>query len=217
MSWIAVGVGVVGAVGGIVSRSNSNKKLSRLQKKAEENQYQENPLAAKRLALANSLLNARMPGATAAERNIRASSANALAGVQRNATSGNQVLALGAGIQGQEGQQYQDLAAMEAQDYQRRYGNQQMAVEGQIAEGDKVAGSKQQVLGQQAQIQGAQAANTAANWSTISNLGFSSANFGMNGGFSSGMGQNFWGSGGGGGQFNMQRTNPYNPQLLPYR
>ncbi len=218
MSWIAVGVGVVGAVGGMVSRSNANKKLKKLQDKAEENQYKENPLAAKRLAMANTLLNARMPGATAAEKNNRMSGANALASAQRNATSGNQVLALGAGIQGQEGQQFENLASMEAQDYQRRYGNQQMAMEGQIAEGDKVAGSKQQVLGQQAQLQGAQAANTAANWSSVSNLGFSAANFGMNGGFSSGAGQNFWGSGGNGGNspYSMQRTTPYSPQLLPY-
>lgn len=217
MSWIAIGVGAVGLVGGIVSRSNSNKKLKKLSDAASANQYQENPLAAKRLAMANTLLNARMPGATAAEKNIRVSGANALASVQRNATSGNQVLALGAGIQGQEGQQFENLAGMEANDYQRRYANQQSAIEGQIAEGDKVQGSKQQVLGQQAQIQGAQAANTANNWSSISNFGFSAANFGMNGGFSSGMGQSYWGNGGGGGNnYQMQRTNPYNPQLLPY-
>lgn len=221
MSWIAVGVGVVGAVGGIVSRSNANKKLSKLQQAAEANQYHENPLAARRLAMANTLLNARMPGATAAEKNIRVTGANTLASVQRNATSGNQVLALGAGIQGQEGQQFENLAGMEANDYQRRYANQQSAIEGEINEGDKVQNSKQQVLGQQAQIQGAQSANTANNWSTVSNLGFGAANFGMQGGFSSGMGQNFWGNGGGGmssgGQFNFQRTSPYNPELLPYR
>lgn len=216
MSWIAVGVGVVGAVGGIVSRSKANKKLSKLQQQAEANKYVENPLARQRLGLANTLLNARMPGAAAAEKNIYRSGASAFSNAQRNATNSNQVLGLGAAIQGQEGQQFENLAGMEDQDYQRRYANQENAQQGVINEGDKVQGSKQQVLGQQAQIQGAQAANTANNWSTVSNLGFSAANFGMNGGFSSGMGQIFWGSGSSGGGFQMQKTNPYNPQLLPY-
>lgn len=218
-SWIAVGVGVVGAVGGAISRGKANRKLSKLQQQAEDNAYQENPLAKQRLGLATTLLNARMPGAAAAERNIYTSGANAYARTSRNAGDSTQALGVGAAIQGQEGQDFSNLAQQEAQDYQRRYANQQAAVEGQINEGDKVQNSKQQLLGQQAQIQGAQSANNAATWSSISNLGFSAANFGMQGGFNSGMGQNFWGGGNGNAGANayqMQRTSPYNPQLQPY-
>lgn len=220
MSWIAVGAGVVGLVGGVVSRSNANKKLDKLQQQNEANAYTENPLAAKRLALANTLLNARMPGATAAEKNIRISGANALGNVQRNATNSNQVLGLGAAIEGQEGAQFENLAGQEAQDYQRRYNNQQQAVEGEIAEGDKVRGDKNRVFQDTVQMQGAQAANNANNWSSISNLGFSAANFGMQGGFNSGMGQSFWGGGGGnnaGSNAYQMQPMMYNPQVLPYR
>lgn len=218
MSWIAVGVGVVGMVGGMVSRGKSNRKMKKLQAEAEANRYVANPLAQKRLDLANTLLNARMPGASGAEKNIYTGGANALAKTQRNATDSNQLLLSGAAIQGQQNEDFTNLAQMENQDYQRRYGNQVAAQEGVIEEGNKVQMGKQAVLQQKAQLQGAQAANTAANWSSISNLGFSAANFGMNGGFSSGMGQKFWGSGGGGGgsQY-MQRTAQYNPQMLPYR
>lgn len=217
-SWIGVGALAVGVVGGAISRGKANRKLTKLQQQAEANRYTANPLAQKRLDLANTLLNARMPGATQAERNIYATGANAQAGVQRNATSGSQALAVGSAIQGQEGQEFNNLAMMETQDYQRRLANQENAQQGVINEGDKVQGSKQQVLGQQAQIQGAQSANNANTWSSISNFGFSAANFGMQGGFNSGLGQSFWGGGNnpGANAYRMQRTQPYNPQLLPY-
>lgn len=196
-SWIAVGVGVVGVVGGAISRGNANKKARKLQEEAERNKYTANPLAQKRLGLANTLLNARMPGAASAERNIYRSGASAFSNVQRNATNSNQVLGLGAAIQGQEGQQFENLAGMEDQDYQRRLANQENAQQGVINEGDKAAAGTQNLLQQKSQLQGAIAANNANTWSSISNLGFSAANFGMQGGFNSGMGKSFWGGGGG--------------------
>ncbi len=217
MSWIAIGVGAAGVIGGAISRGKANRKLSKLQQQAEANKYTENPLAQKRLDLANTLLNARMPGASQAERNIYATGANQQGIIRRNATSGTQALALGAGLQAQEGEQFNQLGLMETNDYQRRLANQENAQQGVINEGDKEQMSKQNVLGQTAQLQGAQAANNANTWQSVSNLGFSAANFGMQGGFNSGMGQNFWGSGNNGGAnaWQMPRQQ-YNPQTLPY-
>ncbi len=222
-SWIAVGVAAVGVVGGAISRGKANKKLSKLQQQAEANKYTENPLAQKRLDLANTLLNSRMPGASQAERNIYATGANQQGIIRRNATSGTQALALGAGMQAQEGEQFNQLAQLETGDYQRRLANQENAQQGVINEGDKVQGSKENVLGQTAQIQGAQSANNANTWQSVSNLGFSAANFGMQGGFNSGMGESVWGKpnpykndAAWGNAAGMQRTTPYNPQTLPY-
>lgn len=216
-SWIAVGVAAVGVVEGAISRGKANKKARKLQEEAERDKYVANPLAQKRLDLANTLLNARMPGATQAEKNIQSSTANAIGSVGRNATSGSQALALEAGLQGQQNQAYSNLAGVEANDYQRRYANQENAVQGVIYEGDKEAAGKQNLLGQKAQLQGAQAANNANTWQSVTNLGFSAANFGMQGGFNSGMGQNVWGGGNNtsGNAWQMPRQQ-YNPQTLPY-
>lgn len=218
-AWVAVGVAAVGVVGGVISRSKANKKARKLQEEAERNKYTANPLAQQRLDLANSLLNARMPGAAQAERNIQSSTANASGSIQRNASSGSQALALNAASQGQENNAFSNLGLAEAQDYQRRYANQENAIQGVINEGDKVQAGTQNLIQQKGQIQGAIAANNANTWSSITNLGMSAANFGMNGGFNSGAGQSFWGSGGGsssGNQWQMPH-NQYNPQTLPYR
>src|SRR5205085_1584394 len=82
-----------------------------------------NPIAGQRLGLAQTLLNARMPGAAAAERNIYGSQANTMAQVNRNATDSSQVLALAGAAQGQTNQAFSNLETQEAQDYQRRYSN----------------------------------------------------------------------------------------------
>ncbi len=221
MSWIAVGVGVIGGVASIVSRSNANKKMKKLQEENEANAYQENPEARKRFAMAQTLLNARMPGASAIEKNIFTTGANQLSQVQRNATDSSQLLGLGAAIQGQQGQQLSDLGIMEQQDYQRRYANQENAREGLIEEGDKVRADKNRIFSDKVQTQGAISQNNQNSWHDVSNMGFSMANFGANGGFSSGMGQNFWGgnTGQGGYQPNMNdiagmQRNMYNPQTI---
>lgn len=195
MAWIGVGVGVIGTIGSAIGRGKANKKAQQLQQEAERNKYVANPLAQQRLSLANSLLNARMPGATQAERNIQSSTANAAGSVNRNASSGSQALALNAGLQGQQNQAYANLAGMESGDYQRRYANQENAVQGVINEGDKEQMGAQNFLQQKAQLQGVQQANNANTWQSISNLGFSAANFGINGGFNSGLGQSVWGTG----------------------
>ena len=78
--------------------------------------YTSSPYAANNLGMAQTLINSRMAGANARERNIQTSGANVRAGIGRNATDSSQALALMAGTQGQEGQQYNDLAIQEGQD-----------------------------------------------------------------------------------------------------
>lgn len=201
MSFAAVaiggaGIGLIGGIGKMFQSGAANKSLSRLQKL--DPVYKENPMAKQRLGLAQSLLNARMPGASNIERNIYGTQANAVSNINRNATDSSQALALGAATQGQANQSFNQLGAEEAQDYQRRYGNYTGAQEGVINEQDKVYQDQVRRFGDLAQIRGMQNANRQQNWKDISNLGFGAMNFGM-AGMSGGMG-NLFGNGGGNSQ-----------------
>ena len=178
---IGLATGIIGGIGKMIQRGKANKQLKALQ--LQDPKYTANPLAQDRLSLANSLLNARMPGAARAERNIYASGGNARGQISRNATDSSQALALGAGIQGNEANQFGQLAQNEAQDYQRRYANQVGAQQGMINEGDKVFQDEERRFGNKVQFQGAINANKAANWGDVSNMGFGVADFGMAGGF----------------------------------
>lgn len=193
MSFVAIGagVGIAGGIGKMIGRGKANKRMEALM--AQNPVYKENPLARQRLGLAQSLLNARMPGAAAAEQNIYANQANRLSQVQRNATDSSQLLALGAQAQGQANQSFGDLGMAEAQDYQRRYGNLAGAQEGVIREGDKVFQDETRRFQDKVQIQGAQNANRQANWGDVSGMGFGLMDFGMSGGFGK-----MFGAGGGG-------------------
>lgn len=173
---IGLGIGAIGAIGGLFSSHSANKKLGQLQQ--QDPGYTANPIAAQRLSLAQSLLNARMPGATYEQQNIYGNENNANANVQKNATSGSQALALEAANQGQTNQQFAKLGEQENQNYEQRYQNYTGAQEGQIAEGDKVFQSQVRQFQDKAQIQGAQAANTRNAWGSLSNLGFGLANYG---------------------------------------
>lgn len=106
--------------------------------------YQVSPYAKEMYGAANMALNSRMPGAAQAEANIQQGQANAIGATQRGATSAAQFLALANASQGLAGQQYGNLAAMEAQDYQRRLANQVNAQGVMINEGDKVYQDKMQ-------------------------------------------------------------------------
>ncbi len=196
-----LGLGLIGGIGKMIGRGKANKKLNTLQ--TQDPTYKANPLAGDRLSLANTLLNARMPGAARAERNIYASGGNARGQVQRNATDSSQALALGASIQGQEGNQFGQLADQEAQDYQRRYSNQVGAQQGMINEGDKVFQDEQRRWGDKMQIQGAINENKQNSWGDLANMGFGLASFGMAGGMD-GMGGMF--GGGNKGMAGQQRT-----------
>lgn len=177
---IGLGVGLIGGIGKLIGSGSANKKLSQLI--GQEPTYTANPIAAQRLALAQNLLNARMPGASYAESNIYGNQANQEANIQRNATSGSQALAMGAATQAGTNKAFTDLGAKEAEDYQRRYANLSSAEQGQIQEGDKVYQDQIRRFQDLAQIRGQQNANTQNAWSSISNAGFGVASFGLSGG-----------------------------------
>ena len=180
LSAAGLGIGLIGGIGGIFGNRKSQKQLEALI--SQNPQYKANPIAAQRLGLAQTMLNARMPGAAAAERNIYQNQANAQGAVSRNATDASQALALAAAGQGQSNQAFNNLASQEAQDYQRRYGNLYQAQEGQINEQDKVFQDQVRRFQDLAQIRGAQANNRQSMWSSLGNLGFGVMGLGMAGG-----------------------------------
>lgn len=109
--------GAMGTVGGIFSSIAGMKADKQLSKLIKENPaYTSSPYAANNLGLSQQLLNSRMAGMSARERNIQTSGANARSGISRVTTDSSQAAAMMAGIQGQEGEQYNDLAMQEAQD-----------------------------------------------------------------------------------------------------
>lgn len=175
------GLGLIGTIGKMFARGAANRKLRQLQK--EDPIYQTNPIAAQRLGLANTLLNARAPGAAAQEQNIYSNQANATANAERGATDSSQLLLTGGAIQGQTNDAFSQLDQNENADYQRRYGNQVGAQEGMIAEGDKVFNDQTRRFNDKAQIQGAQAANNGNTFGDIANAGWALGDFGLNGGF----------------------------------
>lgn len=209
---IGIGLGLVGGFANIIGAGGANRKLDALLK--QDPTYTANPIAAQRLGLAQSLLNARMPGASYAERNIYANQANQQANIQRNATDASQALALGAANQASTNQSFNQLAQEDAQDYQRRYGNLTQAQQGEIQEGDKVYQDQIRKFSDLAQIRGQQNANTQAAWSGLSNMGFGLANFGLAGGFSKLFGG---GSPQSGANTPSMSYSTYNPGVAPTR
>ena len=145
---------------------------------AQDPTYTANPEAGKRLGMAQTLLNARMPGASAMERNIYGNQANQLANVNRNATDSSQALALGAAAQGQTNQAFQNLGVQEQQDYYNRLQNYTGAQQGVIQEGDKVYQDKVRRFQDLAGLTGAGEQNTQGAWNSIANLGFGGASLG---------------------------------------
>lgn len=136
MAWIGSLVGgVLGSVGAIASNLEGDKTRRRLLHMiGTDPKYEQSPYAKSRLGLATQLLNSRMPGATAMERNIYANQANFNSQVDRNATGGSQALALAAAGQGETNQAFNNMGVSEAQDYYRRLGNYNQASEGMTAE-----------------------------------------------------------------------------------
>lgn len=175
MSWIALGVAAVGAVGGMISKSSANKKAKAAL--ANRPKYTIDESVKQRLGLAQTQLQGRAPGAAEAERNIYQTAANTQANINRAATDPNQAL-LGAGaIQGQTNQAFGELGAQETADYQRRYGNLSGAQEAMTAEKQKewgwnVQGQYQDTVATNAAI----AQNNAAMWKDVTNLGMAGAN-----------------------------------------
>lgn len=150
-----------------IGRAIANQKLKELEKNMPK--YKEN-------ALATTLLNARMPGAAQAERNILAEQANMLGKSQQAATSSSDIMQQIGGLQSQTNQALQGLAGAEAADYQRRYGNY-------VNEKDKVFADELRQYQTKAQLQGARQENMQNTFGDIANLGMGLANFEAAGGF----------------------------------
>lgn len=222
---IGAGLGLLGGIGGLFSRGAANRRLQKLlsQDPVWRDRYAVNPEAEQRLGLAKQLLNARMPGAVTAERNIFTNQANTVNNLLRNATSSSQALNLINQGQGITNQSIEDLGMKEAGDAQRRQANLVGAQEGIIREGDKVYADKQynhqdevRRFQDAAQIQGAQAENNQNAWKSVENGGFGLMNYGLAGGFNGMFGNNMGRPVGG----NMQQMNgpqsmgwPQNPML----
>lgn len=184
-------IGAVGAIGKAFGRGKANKQMDTLL--AKNPVYSENPLARQRLGLAQTLLNARMPGAAAVERNLFTNQATQLNRLDRGATDASQALAAAAGIGAGTDNSLMQLGVTEAQDYQRRLNNLTNAQEGVIAEGDKVFQDQTRRYNDEFSVRGAQQQNRQNNWGDVSNFGFEFANFatknpGMFGGGSGGSG-----------------------------
>ena len=111
----------VGTIFSAIAGMKWDKEMDKLKEK--DPRYTSSPYAANNLGMAQQLLNSRMAGANARERNIQTSGANVRAGIGRNATDSSQALALMAGTQGMEGQQYNDLAIQEGQDAYQKQNN----------------------------------------------------------------------------------------------
>lgn len=189
---VGLGLGLVSGIGKGIQRSKSNKQMRELMGRMP--QYKENPIFAQRMGLAQTLLNARMPGAAAAERNIYQTQANQMANVQRGATSGSDVLLAGAGAAGQAGQAFNQLGQAEAADYQRRYGNLASAQDAYAQEQQRVYEDQLRRYQMEAQLQGAIQENRAATWGDIGNFGLGVASLGASGGL-----KDLFGKGGKGG------------------
>lgn len=178
---LGLALGIGGAIGKMFGRGKANRQMKKLL--VNDPQYKENPLAQERLGLAKTLLNARAPGAMAAERNIYSSGANAFANAGAASTDASQLLATAGDIQANTNQAFNDLGQQETADYQRRYGNVVGAQEGVINEQDKVFQDRVRRFQNEAQIKGAINENRQSGWGDISNLGFGLLNFGMSGGY----------------------------------
>ena len=185
-------VGAIGAIGKAAGRSKANKELRRLEK--ENPIYSADPrimqMANQRLGLANSLLNARMPGAASIERNIYTNQANQLGALNRTATDASQALAVASGIGGQTNQSFTDLGIAEAQDYYKRLGIQQQAQQGVMDEATRVEsnmfGDQVRRFGDKMAIRGAIQQNRQNTWGDVSNFGFAVANMAASGAFGGG-------------------------------
>lgn len=125
-------MGTVGTIFNSIAGIRADKKLDKLLEK--DPQYTISPYAQNTLGLAKTLLNARMAGAAARERNIYGAGANAMANVNRNATDASQALALGAGIQGQQNDAFGQMQQLEGQDYYNKLNNLNQANAGMTEE-----------------------------------------------------------------------------------
>jgi hypothetical protein len=177
---IGLGIGLAGTIGKMISRGKANKELGKLSK--QDPKYQINQIARDRLALAKTMLNARMPGAIQVEKNILGNQANRLGSINKLATDSATALSMANQVSNKTDQQLSDLGTTEAGDYYRRLGFLNEAQEGMISEEDKSYEDTIRRYGNLLQIKGAQASNRSNTWGDIAGLGFGLADFASSGG-----------------------------------
>lgn len=125
-------MGTVGTIFSAIAGIKADKKLDSLL--LEDPEYKSSPYASNTLGMAQNLLNSRMAGAAAREKNILGAQANTVANINRNATDSSQALALAAGAQGQTNQNFNDMQLMEGQDFDNKLNNLNSANQGMTAE-----------------------------------------------------------------------------------
>lgn len=111
----------VGLAFNIAAGLKWDKEMSKL--KDKDPAYTSSPYAQNNLGFAQTLLNSRMGGAAARERNLYGSQANAVSNINRNATDSSQALAAAAAAQGQTNAGFDDLQMREAQDAANKQNN----------------------------------------------------------------------------------------------
>lgn len=133
---VGAGVGAVtGAIGLIGAGQARKQQAAALDAQLKlDPTYTTSPYAKNTLGLAQTLLNSRIAGAAARERNIYGAQANSIAGVERNATDASQALAVAAGTQGQADSAFGDLNTQEAQDNMNKVQNLNQANTGMTDE-----------------------------------------------------------------------------------
>lgn len=134
---------VMAAVQGVaaLAKSAQQKRLANGINPEDVN-YTPSPYAQEQYARAQQNYNGRMAGASYLEDNIYRQQANAQAGFERNASSGAQLLSLGAANQGRTNQSLGQLAAMETQDQVNRGATLDRAGMVMTGERDKVHADK---------------------------------------------------------------------------
>ena len=153
---IPIAMAAAGQIGSMIQRGQANKKLKQA--------LADLPKAPQQAGLAQTLLNARAPGAARAEQNIFQSQANQMAQAQRGATSGNQLMLAGAAAAGQTGQALGQLQQQEEAGYGQRLANLQQAQQADYS-------NAMQEMQNRMQIEGAMQENKQAAFGELSNLG----------------------------------------------
>lgn len=155
-------------VGGSIAKALQRAKANRQLREAQKNMPKFTPQA----GFAKTLLNAKMPGYTQAERNIFQNIQNQVANTQRSAANINQLLLGGAKATEMGTQAFNQLQQQDLADYQRRYQNAMAAQ--QYDDAQKMAEFQRNL-----DIEGAIAQNRAANAGDVANLGMAGLNFGL--------------------------------------
>lgn len=119
-----IGMGILSGLGGLIKGGLGLAQLIKGRRMRPERPVYEIPQEiGDTVGMRRAQLNARMAGATQAERNIRQSQATALNAARQGSTTGNQLLATAALGQAQSNRSFRNLAGQEAMDFQRRADN----------------------------------------------------------------------------------------------